>query len=332
MAASGRTGGAVVDHERGRVDDQHRLAGPERRRQAPTPDGSSERRWPDGRPGRARPPARRLCRRVQIRQAPRSGRRHRLPLCRLRRGSLTVVTSGAGHPRSRVVYPRVVQAIESKPRAYGSGSYIALYGSAFALRGSAGQAAAPRGLRRHEPHPMQFVDVIARKRDGQALPREAIDQFVEGVVRGSYPRLPGVRPADGDRAARHDRRRDRLADRRHGAVRRPDRPVGHAGCQSGQAQHGRRRRQGVDRPGAGGRRLRRDRAEDVGPRPRAYRRARSTSSSRSPASASTSPSTSSSRPCARSAPASSARPRRWCRPTRSSTRCATSRRRSRASR
>ena len=34
---------------------------------------------------------------------------------------------------------------------------------------------------------MQFVDVIARKRDGQALPREAIDQFVEGVVRGAIP-------------------------------------------------------------------------------------------------------------------------------------------------
>ena len=34
---------------------------------------------------------------------------------------------------------------------------------------------------------MQFVDVIARKRDGQALPREAIDRFVEGVVRGTIP-------------------------------------------------------------------------------------------------------------------------------------------------
>ena len=34
---------------------------------------------------------------------------------------------------------------------------------------------------------MQFVDVIARKRDGEALPREAIDQFVEGVVGGQIP-------------------------------------------------------------------------------------------------------------------------------------------------
>jgi len=34
---------------------------------------------------------------------------------------------------------------------------------------------------------MQFVDVIARKRDGKALSREAIDAFVEGVVKGSVP-------------------------------------------------------------------------------------------------------------------------------------------------
>jgi pyrimidine-nucleoside phosphorylase len=34
---------------------------------------------------------------------------------------------------------------------------------------------------------MQFVDVIARKRDGEALSREAIDAFVEGVVNGSVP-------------------------------------------------------------------------------------------------------------------------------------------------
>ncbi|HXU87513.1 MAG TPA: thymidine phosphorylase, partial [Methylomirabilota bacterium] len=34
---------------------------------------------------------------------------------------------------------------------------------------------------------MQFVDVIARKRDGGALPREAIDFFVDGVVKGAIP-------------------------------------------------------------------------------------------------------------------------------------------------
>jgi pyrimidine-nucleoside phosphorylase len=34
---------------------------------------------------------------------------------------------------------------------------------------------------------MPFVDVIARKRDGKALSREAIDQFVAGVVGGEIP-------------------------------------------------------------------------------------------------------------------------------------------------
>ena len=34
---------------------------------------------------------------------------------------------------------------------------------------------------------MQFVDVIARKRDGEALSRESIDLFVEGVVGGKIP-------------------------------------------------------------------------------------------------------------------------------------------------
>ncbi len=34
---------------------------------------------------------------------------------------------------------------------------------------------------------MQFVDVIARKRDGEALSREAIDFFVDGVVKGAIP-------------------------------------------------------------------------------------------------------------------------------------------------
>src|SRR5688572_22180721 len=37
------------------------------------------------------------------------------------------------------------------------------------------------------PRLMQFVDVIARKRDGQALSRASIDAFVDGVVHGSIP-------------------------------------------------------------------------------------------------------------------------------------------------
>jgi thymidine phosphorylase len=34
---------------------------------------------------------------------------------------------------------------------------------------------------------MRFVDVIARKRDGLPLPREAIELFVRGVIDGSVP-------------------------------------------------------------------------------------------------------------------------------------------------
>ena len=34
---------------------------------------------------------------------------------------------------------------------------------------------------------MRFADVIARKRDGQALTRDEIDLFVRGVVDGSVP-------------------------------------------------------------------------------------------------------------------------------------------------
>ena len=34
---------------------------------------------------------------------------------------------------------------------------------------------------------MRFADVIARKRDGQALTRPEIDLFVRGVVDGSVP-------------------------------------------------------------------------------------------------------------------------------------------------
>ena len=41
--------------------------------------------------------------------------------------------------------------------------------------------------------PMRFIDVIARKRDGHALDREAIDAFVHGCTDGTDPRLPGCR-------------------------------------------------------------------------------------------------------------------------------------------
>ena len=74
---------------------------------------------------------------------------------------------------------------------------------------------------------------------------------------GIVARLPGVGAADGDRPARDDRRRDRLADRRDGPLGRPRRSVGHPRREGRQAQHGRRRRQDVADSGAARRRLRR---------------------------------------------------------------------------
>ena len=201
--------------------------------------------------------------------------RHRLPLRRLRRGRLS-----RGHVWSRAAQGCSGRSIRDSyqlsnrtPAALRRGRrfrpvyWVRLRPSGF---GGTGRPA-PRVYGATSPHPMQFVDVIARKRDGQALPREAIDLFVDGVVRGHDPRLSGVRAPDGDRPARDDRRRDRLAHRRDGAVGRPHRPVGPAGREGRQAQHRRGGRQGVDRAGAGGGGVRRDGAEDVGPRPGAHR-------------------------------------------------------------
>ena len=81
-------------------------------------------------------------------------------------------------------------------------------------------------LRRSHSHiiaRMRTVDVIRRKRDGGALRRDEIEHFVAGVTNRHHSRLPGRGAADGDRAARHDRRRDRAAHRRDGALRRPGR-------------------------------------------------------------------------------------------------------------
>jgi thymidine phosphorylase len=90
---------------------------------------------------------------------------------------------------------------------------------------------------------MRIVDVIARKRDGQALSREAIEFFVNGVAAGTVPDyqasallmaivLRGMTPeetawltqAAGD-----------------GALRGTCRPLGHPRRQGRQAQHWRRR-------------------------------------------------------------------------------------------
>ena len=85
-----------------------------------------------------------------------------------------------------------------------------------------------------------------------------------------------------------DRRRDRRAVRGDGRVRRRRRPLLARAPDRRQALDGRRRRQDDDRARAARRRVRRARGQDVRPRPRRTRAARSTSSRRSPASASTS--------------------------------------------
>ena len=84
-----------------------------------------------------------------------------------------------------MVYPRVVLGIESNSPLFtavhaGAALYTEFAFAAVALLGDAAATA------RQSP-PMQFVDVIARKRDGHALSREAIDEFVTGVVGGSIP-------------------------------------------------------------------------------------------------------------------------------------------------
>ena len=114
--------------------------------------------------------------------------------------------------------------------------------------------------------PMRFTDVIARKRDGHPLDREAIDAFVQGATGGSVPDYQlsallmaivwrGMTPQETawltDAMLRSGERVD-LSD--------------HPRRQGRQAQHRRRGRQGVDCPGAAGRVLRGHRPEDVGPR------------------------------------------------------------------
>ena len=77
----------------------------------------------------------------------------------------------------------------------------------------------------HENHtiycrpPMRAVDIIRAKRDGEALSREAIDVVRPRRHRRLVGGLPGLRPADGDRPQGHDRRGNRVADRRDGAIR-----------------------------------------------------------------------------------------------------------------
>ena len=74
---------------------------------------------------------------------------------------------------------------------------------------------------------MRAVDIIRAKRDGEALSREAIEAFVRGVTDGSWADYQASALLMAIVLQGHDRRRNRLADRRHGAFGRPRRPLDH---------------------------------------------------------------------------------------------------------
>ena len=181
---------------------------------------------------------------------------------------------------------------------------------------------------------MRAVDLIRQKRDGGVLDRAAIDSFVSGVTDGTLPDyqtsallmailLRGMTPEETAALP------TRWCGRACASPIRAGRIAGDAGRQ---AQHRRRGRQDVARAGAARRRVRRARADDVGPRPRPHRRhARQARGD----------SRLSHRPVARRAEGGGRRDRvrahrpdrrDRARPTGSSTRCATSPPRSRASR
>ena len=120
--------------------------------------------------------------------------------------------------------------------------------------------------------PMRFTEVIARKRDGHALSREAIDSFVRGVTDGSIPDyqpsallMAIVLRGMNDEETRRSPTRwcDRVSAsicRRFPGVKVGKHSTGGVGDKVSIVA------------GAAGGRLRRDRAEDVRPRPRPHRR------------------------------------------------------------
>ena len=146
-------------------------------------------------------------------------------------------------------------------------------------------------------------------------------------------RRADVGAGDGDPAQRHEPPRDRPLDRRDDRVGRADGLLRAVAPDRRQALHRRRRRQDHPAAGPAGRRLRRRRAAAVRAAASATPAAPSTSSSRSPAGARALSQRGDARAARVRSARSSARPATaWPRPTRSSTRCATSPARSRRSR
>ena len=123
-----------------------------------------------------------------------------------------------------------------------------------------------------DPARMRAVDLIRHKRDGGALDRADIESFVTAVTDGTLPDYQTsallmaicIRGMTAEETAA-------LTDAMVRSGVRVD-VSGHRRRAGRQAQHRRRRRQDVADPGAARRGVRRGRADDVGPRPRAHRR------------------------------------------------------------
>ena len=141
----------------------------------------------------------------------------------------------------------------------------------------AGRAAAGR-LRarrpRHAGHHVSLsaVDVISTKRDGGILSDEAINWFLDAYQRDEVAEEQMSALLMAIFFQRALRRRAEHLDRAHDRLGRAPRPVRTVAPDRRQALDRRRRRQGLDHPGATGGRVRRRGAPAVGSRPRSHRR------------------------------------------------------------
>ena len=115
-------------------------------------------------------------------------------------------------------------------------------------------------------------EVIARKRDGETLTAGEIRSFIAGFADGIGQPRAGRGLCHGGVLPRHEPGRARGADRGDARHRHRARLVRSRWPRRRQALDRRRRRQCLADAGADPRRLRRLRADDLGPRPRPYRR------------------------------------------------------------